>query len=310
VTTTDQAIPVSTVSSWLRRARLIVAVLILWLGLHYVARGVGLGAGLDRPVTLLTSPRGILGTLAIAIVLWVWAYAGTLLAGAKRSPALLVASLGLGLWAATFGGMDDWLILNNPVPSAAIDSGRAAYLALIPDYIALAVIVAGSALIGAHANLGRAIADPGERARGLSRFIPTAALRRDGYNGFLALAVTCVVAAILLNILSGPRSMPTRRGQVYFAVFVALWGGVFAARQFVKVRQTIWFFPAPFIVGLVGLIWAAKHTQLPAPYQQLNIIPALGFARPLPIEMVAVGLLAILWTLRTAAQPPATSAAK
>ena len=53
-------------------------------------------------------------------------------------------------------------------------------------------------------------------------------------------------------------------------------------------------------VGLIGVVVAALKPGLGPGYEQINIIPAWGLVRPLPVEMVAVGCVAILLTLRTA----------
>ena len=101
-------------------------------------------------------------------------------------------------------------------------------------------------------------------------------------------------------ILSGPRVGHTYRGQVYFAVALAFVIAVLVARRVTGARGIIWYLPGPLVVGIVGVLLAAVRPGLGAGYESINIIPAWGLVRPLPIEMVSVGVAAILLTLRAA----------
>ena len=109
-----------------------------------------------------------------------------------------------------------------------------------------------------------------------------------------------LIAAVLVLILVGPRVGHTYRGQVYFAVAVGFIVAVLVARRVTGVRGIIWYLPGPLLVGLLGVLLAAWRPGLGAGYEHINVIPAWGLVRPLPVEMVGVGLVAILLTLRAA----------
>ena len=119
-------------------------------------------------------------------------------------------------------------------------------------------------------------------------------------QGPVALLTTTVVICVLMLSLTGSVVGHTLRGQVYFAVTVASAAGVFAATRVVSVRSPIWYWPAPILAGLLGMLIAAfkPDLMLPAGYDELNSIPAWGLARPLPVEMVGVGVVVALWTVR------------
>ena len=106
---------------------------------------------------------------------------------------------------------------------------------------------------------------------------------------------------------TGPRVAPTRRGQVYFAVAAAFLIGVLIASKVVTARHPLWYALAPFLVGITGVILAGIDPTLPEPYAKINIIPASGLVRPLPIEMVGVATVAVIWALRPAVPTSAAS---
>ena len=120
--------------------------------------------------------------------------------------------------------------------------------------------------------------------------------------------ITIVVAGVLLFFLTGPALATTLRGQVYFAVGVAFLAAVYVARHLTKVEDSAWYWPAPVLVGVLGVLVAGLNPalMLPDAYQHLNTIPAWGLARALPIEMVGLGLVGTLWMLPPAApgDPP------
>jgi predicted membrane channel-forming protein YqfA (hemolysin III family) len=292
----------SVLLAWLERIRLAAAVAAAWALLHYVGNYI-LPLGSTRPVALVASPLGPLGGILFVLLLWSAAALATIISGAtdpRRS--LLIVGLGLALWCfegGTQGGtIDAWLQLRNPVPGPP---RGAPYALLLVDYLYLLLGLAGA--YAAATLLSRR----GPRQRRQAFGLEVAA--REWQEAVVALLVTTVVAGVVIFVLTGPPQGATFRGQVYFAVGVAFLAGVTVARRLVKTQNPLWFLPAPLLVGIIGLVVAsvAPALRLPEAYRQQNIIPAWGLARPLPVEMLALGLIGVLWLLHPAEEPSSAS---
>jgi hypothetical protein len=279
---------------WLWRLRAGVAAGVIWIGLSYLSGYSIFGGGPAEPALILaghaSASKLIAGILILSLL-------GALIACRRDQPdavrPLAAVALGWALWATGGGTMDQWLIERNPVPGTP---NGAVYWALIPDYVVIAVVLVAVRLFSdwlADRSLG---SRPVVAFRGL---LPLDAAPADRKSGFLALLITVGLASVLISVLMGPTLGKTRQGQVFFAVAVGFWLAVFAARQITKVQRAGWFWPAPVIVGLIGTIVAALRPGFPPPYDQNNINPAWNLVRPLPVEMVSVGLLGILWHFRT-----------
>jgi hypothetical protein len=284
-------------SAWVARGRLVLAVALVWGALHFVIDRTVLAQGLDRPVVILASESGLSAAAAVAVLLWIGAYVGGLVAGVREGArALFIVGLGLALWAVGGGTMDDWLLRQNQLvagPSAA------AYRPLLGEYVYLAIVFTGVAALGGLAALGRRAADRRNLRLSLRRTFAVASDSPSWREGVFALVATTVIGGFLVFVLSGPRVSHTYRGQVYFAVGVGFILAVLAARRITGVQHPLWYWPAPFIVGIVGVLLAIAKPALPQPFQHLDMIPPWALVRPLPVEMVGVGLAAITWTLRT-----------
>ena len=65
-------------------------------------------------------------------------------------------------------------------------------------------------------------------------------------------------------------------------------------------HEPIWYLPVPLLLGVIGLMVAGANAtlMLPAEYKHLDMKPAWGLARALPIEMIGVGLVVTLAMLR------------
>lgn len=296
---TDQ---ISATTTWLRRLRAIIAIAAVWALLHF-GGGLILPGGLDRPLVLGgTGASGPLTGLGVVVLIWIAAALATLIiwTGDLRQP-LVCLGLALALWAAEGGQktrtMSDWLILQNETPGPPTGGP---YWRLLIDYLYLALAVVGAAAVGAllRPQVGTSTATTDRLSRGLG----LGNGRTEGRAGAAALLITLVIAGIGLLILTGPVVGQTYRGQVYFAVGVGFLVGAFAATRLTKVQNPIWYWPAPLILGVIGLvvagIWPA--VLLPDEYKQSDTIPAWGPARPLPIELVGVGLVAVLAPLHPA----------
>jgi hypothetical protein len=281
-------------SAWLWRARAVAAVALLWAGLHFVVNTTVLPRGLERPTLVLVGYGGLVPAIAVLVVTLVGALIAMLLCGRRDgTQGLLIVAVALALWVAPGGTMRDWLILKDPTVGPP---GGAAYWPLLAEYVYWGIVAAAVVALNAAPvhPLGEDPQADWRRALGLGS--GAAPLR----TGIAAMLITTAVGLILIGILTGPRLGYTYRGQVYFAVALAFAAGTIIARRVTGLRRPLWYLPAPLIVGIIGVLWAGFRPNLGAPYQNINIIPVTGLVRPLPVEMIAVGIAAICFALRTA----------
>ncbi len=270
---------------WVHSLRLLLAIGVVWALLHFLVTGLVLPRGLDRPPVIAAS--GGLAAPALVIALLLGTTIGVFIAGrANVRGALLVSIPALVIWASFGGTMDKWLTMCNVEAGPPVG---APYWPLMADYLVLFIAVAGVIAIGAVS----------ERRGSISRVLRLKDARRDLAGGLATLALVVIVATVVMGVLMGPAVSQTHRGQVYFAVLVAFFAGAFTARSVLGQQHQIWYWLAPFVVGLAGLIVAAAWPALMIPdtYRKLNLLPAWWLARPLPVEMVGVGLLAIIWSV-------------
>ena len=104
-------------ATWPGKLRLVVAVALVWAGLHYVVDTTVLSRGLDRPIVVLVGAgagSGIVAAVAVLVLLLAGAFVGTLVCGRRdATQGLLVVGLALAWWAFHGGTMDDWLKMRN-----------------------------------------------------------------------------------------------------------------------------------------------------------------------------------------------------
>jgi hypothetical protein len=283
---------------WVGRLRFVVAIALLWAGLHYVV-GWALPHGLDRPLVLWSSPYGPLAGLLLIGMVWAGAAVASILVPARRrEEPLFIVGLALTLWAAEGGRqggtLDDWLIQCNISPGSPTGGP---YWKLLVDYVYLLIAVGGACAV-AELFSGRAGQAP--KTALVRRALGLDAPRDERLRALGAVLIATIVAGLAVLLMMGPPVATTYRGQVYFAVGVGAFAGVFAAGYVVKAYHGLWAWWVPFVLGIVGLLAAALRPALALPpeYQHLNVIPAWALARALPVEMVGIGLVGALWMLR------------
>ncbi len=277
-------------SRWSQRATMAAIVVVGLFVLHALIEPALLPGDVDRPLTVLVGAGGVLAALAVLAASVLIALLGEASCGRRRpATGLMLTGLTLALWAALGGNMDQWLIRANPRPGPGT---AAAYYPLLAEYVYWTLALAGclAACLWWQRRLASQAPPPTEDAE------RPVALR----DGLAALLLQVAVAATLMFILTGPRFGHTYRGQVYFAVAVAFIVGTVAGHRFLGVDRLTWYLPGPILVGLAGVGLAIARPALPGVYASINVIPAWGLVRPLPIEMVAVGSAAIVLTLRPA----------
>jgi hypothetical protein len=98
-----------------------------------------------------------------------------------------------------------------------------------------------------------------------------------------AAAVQIVVTGVLIYFLAAT----DRKFQVIAAVAIASWLGAVIAHSIYPVRPSTWFWVGPFIVGVIGYLWAWMQ-----PGDYLIGTPANALARALPIDYAGVGTAA------------------
>lgn len=293
--------------TWVAHVRLVFCAVVLWAGFSFVIDQFLMPIGYQRPPTLLVGCGGPLTALGSLLVVLVFAVIATALLPSRDQPTLLLAlGLGLAAWSAGRGTIDDWLIMVNPAPGPAT---AAAYLPLLLEGMWLAVLVLATACVPLL------LAPAGRRAPTVLSLLAQIAgggSPKAAHAGPLALLATVSVAGVVVTLLSGPIVGATLRGQVYFAVFVGFFGGTLLARRLAGPAAPIWFWSAPIVLTLLGALLAVLQPGrfLGPEYAQLNIHPALGLVRPLPVEMIGVGLVGVCAALRMAIAEEAAAAAR
>jgi len=286
VNATATTVDASPLGRWGHRLRLGVATLVVWFATDQLASPLVWGHPYEAPLTLAVGHPAAGSLIVLAGLL----LAATLAASIVRGDAcltLVAVGAGVTLWSATGGTMDDWLIARHPAP-APPEAGL--YRPLILEYVVLAVVAAVIMFVAAAIRTRRI-----DRSLLTMRTLdPYGELRGSGPR---TLATVVVVAAVLVPILVGPRAGWTRHGQVYFALIAGFFVATLAGRHVGQARGLLWYAAAPLIVGLAGVFWAMARPSPGGAYADIDVIPANGLVRPLPVEMVFTSLAAIGWTL-------------
>lgn len=270
----------------LERARTVVGVAVVWGALALALGHIFPAHPHDDPVVLVGGVAPLYAPVLFIAIVWASAAVAVLIAG-RPSPrrTVLLAAWGVGLWAAFGGTIDAWLAHVNvePSPPRALP-----YWLLIGDMLVLGGVFAGVALIGAWLGRFQESAHA-EEWRGARKHVS---------SGLATSVVIALVTLAVSYVLMGPATADTRRGQVIFAMGVGFAVGVLAARQILGPQPMVWSWLAVTLVGLGGLVVAgfSPAFALPEVYDHLNIKPAWWAVRPLPMELYAIGLIAVSWS--------------
>lgn len=282
-------------SAWPRRVSFWLVVLGTWLALRYVAQAGFFPNGGHWPPVLSNPADGVAsllvfsGLVLLITLLTSRALPSRLFPGHAQ---VIAICIGIACWLWPAGTIEDWLARANPVPGPATSS---AYVPLLFEHLIVLLLAFLMMWIGGVLKPATLVDAPPGAAPKRAKIIDNPAHLRD-----LGLGVIVILIALIL--LSGPRIGQALRGQTYFAVAVGSILATLATYQLSRSLNPIWYWPAPLLAGLIGIVVAVFRPALPPPYDQLNIIPAWAPVRPLPLEWLAVGVPSSLWMLRSIAR--------
>lgn len=255
---------------------------------------LALPAGLDRaPVICGYGPAsGVLGGVLLFLSLVAGGWLAQRVAADRPFAGMQAAALGLIAWVLPRGTVDDWLIFIQP----ELGKPRSfAYIVFLSDYLVLAAAFAAIWLLRRPAVVEPQTSAPRDTPAPLSERLTM-------------LAAVSAIAAALMLVLNGPRAMETHRGQVIFAVAAGFAAPILAGRSFLGWRDVSVCLLAPWLVGMLGVVWGLVRPGLAPEYLRLGIIPVTPLVRALPVEMVAIGILAVLWASKPSAHVAERSA--
>jgi hypothetical protein len=306
------------------RVRFLIAITISWMLVVWVIDAAfSRHRGMNDPVVLTYSPSAatmadlgnsagntshVIFIVLATLLLPFGSLALASIAGMPHIPGcMIMLGVTLSFWALQGGVIDDWLILMN----VTVGPPRTEpYWRLLPDYLLLTLIVLMTSVLGAFTFGVRRGEQVAQRKDAIRRWLMldcTPAKIRDSAISFLAI---CTVGIAGQTYLHGPALSDTKHLQTIFAVSVSFLVGAWLARKVSTHLSWSLMALAPILIGVIGLILAISRPglSLPAGYQHLDMKPAWGLVRPLPIEMVAYGLVAVFWPRRRGDLAPAKSA--
>lgn len=279
------------------RIRLWAAVAITLALLYYTADALIRGGSSFAPIVILPARYGLFAAPIVAAILLLGAWLGTyLIVRRDACDPLMIAGLALMAWSLFGGTSDDWLILCRP--NLEPPTGTA-YAYFVAEYLYLIAVFLLIAAIGVLRPMR------GETpARGISEIIRRVIGPMDGdelVKGLAALGLSMVVSGALLCVLFGPVLTKTMHGQVIFAVFVACGAGTYIGWRMTQARGPFWYWIAPLSLGLAASLLATLNPTLfiPASHRELGTLAASGMVRPLPVQLVGFGVVAVVLSLRS-----------
>ncbi|MBC8105077.1 MAG: hypothetical protein H7Z14_00680 [Anaerolineae bacterium] len=216
--------------------------------------------------SMLAQPSAVMTMLVIAIAILVSVVICTLVAGSVRSDAGLFCTA-LGLMALSIRG--------GPIRNSLFDAKPSIFFTLAIELLLLFAIFGVVWLIVARM-----------RAMGLSKqddphFKPN---DEDFSQKIIATAIQSVATLALMSILC----RTDQKAQALASVGVASMVGSIVAIMVAPTRPSVWFWPGPLLVGLLGYLWASMNPQNLSIGQPAGYFAAL--AKALPLDYASAGI--------------------
>ncbi|MGE3180364.1 MAG: hypothetical protein AB7N71_01940 [Phycisphaerae bacterium] len=273
------------------RARFWGTTLMVWALFYFVVGPFAFPLSSSTALTVAAGPYGVIGSVAfIVAVAAAAAFSALAIGTTKPMDALRAVFLGIAIWSFREATIDDWLHARAPRPGAPTG---APYWPLLSDYVVILVAILVSVrvvdgFVKKQKSAGALIAHEKSFAR--LGALPA----RTSYGAY---GVALAVVVVVLHIAMGDPIGKTMYKQTFFAVVVSFWLALHAGRAIFADAEIGSFWSLPFVVGIIGVVVAGMLPALaiPSPYRALNTFAAWGVVRPLPIQLVFVGLTTILW---------------
>lgn len=272
---------------WLGRLRLAAGAALVWALLFFLVPGHG-----SSHVIVLSAMSPALAAPLAALLLVGGGLAATFITGRRTAPeALFLFSAGLAIWSLDSGlsyakgPIDTWLLNRHEHPGPPTGG---AYVPLIWDYVILLILAAAICALSSRGPLVQRV----RQCLGLPMSPETL------QSGIAALLITCAAATAVIMLLI-PRVGDTWRQQVWAALIIGFAAGTMVASRYAPRAAPVFFWLAPFVLGLIGALVAAWRPALmiPARDSGLDVWPAWPLARATPVEFVGVGLAATIWAM-------------
>ncbi|CAN5668640.1 hypothetical protein BH09PLA1_BH09PLA1_29670 [soil metagenome] len=215
--------------------------------------------------SLLAQSGAVVNVLLVAIAVVVSVVFCTLVAGSVRTDAGLFCTA-LGLMALS--------LRSGPMRYTLFDAGRSVFFALAVElFLLLAILSAGWIVVIFMRNLGL--------SRQVDRdFQPT---QEDFTQKILATAIQAISTLALVSILC----RTDQKAQALASVGVASMVGSIVAMLIAPTRPSIWYWPGPLLVGLLGYVWASLNPGLLSIGQPAGYFASL--ARAVPLDYASAG---------------------
>jgi len=275
--------------NWPTRIRFLAAVVLSLLVMGSIGYRVLRPWDPFGPISLLLVDTELLFVLRISVVLLAVAVLTTVIFDGRLPQfGTFAASIGLALPVAKTGGMD-YLMIRLQAGTDPDDPSLWWLLALemAAWTVPLAVMVVGSAI--AERWVARDKPGPRTDAKGQEKTGPSWS------TGILAVAVTSLVAVILIGIFCQSR----QKGQVIFAVaaafFIAAWLGDYVTAN----RRVVWQLAAVPVVAVAVYVYTSLNPARPAGLEKIHYLTPNNLSAVLPVEYLAAGAAAVVfgfWT--------------
>jgi hypothetical protein len=256
-----------------QRARLLLATaaVVCFFIFWWMSRFFDIPVHPGHEVSLLQQPHAAVAALMTVITWLVCAAIGTAVAGVIRFNAGLVAA-GIGLMASSVRGGTSRDVLFHAI---ATGTGPAIFIKLIVETLLLGLVIGASAMLLEWLYSSGTITDRE------SALPPAPASESSDLAGF---AVQLLVTAVGVALIARTED----KQQVLAAVAVGSFAGTAVARSIYPGDQRGLYWTAPFIVGIVGYLFAYLN---PGGMSTGSLTgPLAPLARPLPLDYASLGV--------------------